>query len=409
MPGRHRAVGWRAGGDRPDRCLRPPAAGVVGAPASLSEESLPATCWNIPTTPDPRSGRGAPCRRSCCLRPSCAHPRLAPGAGRAYHQVPAPRPVGAPSGSAAITRPRCLVRCRADKIDEVCHERSSGAGAGADRGAHQGTAHPGVRPRRYATGQRQGGGGARASGSRRSRAYASRARTAASTRASRSARSATAKAWSGFFRSTVRRSRASRWCGAGGCGAPSCIICAAALARRRAFRRSATSGRAPAHRSRRGPGSERPRRPNRQIPAGVAHRARPDAAGQGSGRGAMAEPKDPVRQDLGVSPGRSAGGRYVPLVRRPPPGPRGDQSAGVRGSAPERRQVRRPDATLAVPDHNVPTTDRAQGIAEEQSRIQVETCSRTAASSASRCSTSTTSARASCISSVPSRASPCPA
>ena len=37
------------------------------------------------------------------------------------------------------------------------------------------------------------------------------------------------------------------------------------------------------------------------------------------------------------------------------------------------RPVRRPDATLAVPDHNVPTTDRAQGIAEEQSRIQVET------------------------------------
>jgi 3-isopropylmalate/(R)-2-methylmalate dehydratase large subunit len=37
------------------------------------------------------------------------------------------------------------------------------------------------------------------------------------------------------------------------------------------------------------------------------------------------------------------------------------------------RQVRRPMATLAVPDHNVPTTDRSQGIAEEQSRIQVET------------------------------------
>jgi 3-isopropylmalate/(R)-2-methylmalate dehydratase large subunit len=36
------------------------------------------------------------------------------------------------------------------------------------------------------------------------------------------------------------------------------------------------------------------------------------------------------------------------------------------------RSVRRPDATLAVPDHNVPTTDRSKGIAEEQSRIQVE-------------------------------------
>lgn len=40
-----------------------------------------------------------------------------------------------------------------------------------------------------------------------------------------------------------------------------------------------------------------------------------------------------------------------------------------------KRQVRRPDATLAVADHNVPTTDRAKGIADEDSRIQVETLS----------------------------------
>ena len=37
------------------------------------------------------------------------------------------------------------------------------------------------------------------------------------------------------------------------------------------------------------------------------------------------------------------------------------------------RKVRRPDLTLAVADHNVPTTDRSQGIADEESRIQVET------------------------------------
>jgi len=37
------------------------------------------------------------------------------------------------------------------------------------------------------------------------------------------------------------------------------------------------------------------------------------------------------------------------------------------------RKVRRPDATLAVADHNVPTTNRSQGIEEEESRIQVET------------------------------------
>ena len=36
------------------------------------------------------------------------------------------------------------------------------------------------------------------------------------------------------------------------------------------------------------------------------------------------------------------------------------------------RRVRRLDATLAVADHNVPTTDRSHGIAEEESRIQVE-------------------------------------
>ena len=37
------------------------------------------------------------------------------------------------------------------------------------------------------------------------------------------------------------------------------------------------------------------------------------------------------------------------------------------------RPVRRPEATIAVVDHNVPTSDRRAGIAEEESRIQVET------------------------------------
>lgn len=37
------------------------------------------------------------------------------------------------------------------------------------------------------------------------------------------------------------------------------------------------------------------------------------------------------------------------------------------------RVVRAPEMTLAVADHNVPTTDRSQGIADEESRIQVET------------------------------------
>src|SRR6185436_12362754 len=37
------------------------------------------------------------------------------------------------------------------------------------------------------------------------------------------------------------------------------------------------------------------------------------------------------------------------------------------------RKVRRPQATLAVADHNVPTKDRALGIADPESRTQVET------------------------------------
>jgi len=37
------------------------------------------------------------------------------------------------------------------------------------------------------------------------------------------------------------------------------------------------------------------------------------------------------------------------------------------------RKPRRTDAAIAVPDHNVPTTDRSQGIADPVSRLQVET------------------------------------
>jgi len=37
------------------------------------------------------------------------------------------------------------------------------------------------------------------------------------------------------------------------------------------------------------------------------------------------------------------------------------------------RTVRRPRATLAVADHNVPTTDRGRGIEDAESRLQVET------------------------------------
>ncbi len=43
------------------------------------------------------------------------------------------------------------------------------------------------------------------------------------------------------------------------------------------------------------------------------------------------------------------------------------------------RKVRHPEKTLAVVDHNVPTTDRSKGIAEEESRIQVEALAKNAA------------------------------
>ena len=43
---------------------------------------------------------------------------------------------------------------------------------------------------------------------------------------------------------------------------------------------------------------------------------------------------------------------------------------GLRNS---KRKVRQPKLTLAVVDHNIPTTDRSKGIDDEDSRIQVET------------------------------------
>ena len=39
----------------------------------------------------------------------------------------------------------------------------------------------------------------------------------------------------------------------------------------------------------------------------------------------------------------------------------------------QNRKVRRPELTLAVPDHNVPTTDRSKGILDKESKIQVDT------------------------------------
>ena len=43
------------------------------------------------------------------------------------------------------------------------------------------------------------------------------------------------------------------------------------------------------------------------------------------------------------------------------------------GLRTHKRKVRKPELTLAVPDHNVPTSDRSQGIADQQSKLQVDT------------------------------------
>src|ERR1700736_4072459 len=40
------------------------------------------------------------------------------------------------------------------------------------------------------------------------------------------------------------------------------------------------------------------------------------------------------------------------------------------------RKVRRPDATMAVADHNVPTNDRSRGIDDAESKLQVDTLER---------------------------------
>lgn len=74
------------------------------------------------------------------------------------------------------------------------------------------------------------------------------------------------------------------------------------------------------------------------------------------------------------------------------------------------RKVRAPEKTLAVVDHNVPTSpDRHLGIKNEESRIQVEAWRPMPPNSASNIIRQATSARASSTSSVRNRASPCPA
>ena len=48
---------------------------------------------------------------------------------------------------------------------------------------------------------------------------------------------------------------------------------------------------------------------------------------------------------------------------------------GLRNS---NRTVRSPERTLAVADHNIPTSDRANGISDKESKIQVDTLAKNA-------------------------------
>jgi 3-isopropylmalate/(R)-2-methylmalate dehydratase large subunit len=66
---------------------------------------------------------------------------------------------------------------------------------------------------------------------------------------------------------------------------------------------------------------------------------------------------------------------------------------GLRQARPN---VHAPEKTLAVIDHNVPTTDRTKGIEDEASRIQVGTLARNAKTSASNTMTSGTCGRELC-------------
>ena len=71
------------------------------------------------------------------------------------------------------------------------------------------------------------------------------------------------------------------------------------------------------------------------------------------------------------------------------------------------RKVRRPDLTIATEDHNVPTADIDQPIADPISRTQVETLRKNAEEfGVTNCSRWATPTRASSTSSALSRDSP---
>src|SRR5512132_1525674 len=195
-----------------------------------------------------------------------------------------------------------------------------------------------------------------------------------------------ARASNASSRCTRRRSPASRWCGAATCAGPSYIICGRGAARARASRRRPTatsprsrrwSARPRRRRSRPPPKRRAPRQPKRRpcevwsAPAGDRRAAAREDT--------LAQPRtlfDKIWEShlVGVQDDGTCllyiDRHLVHEVTSP------QAFAGLRMAG---RRVRRPEATLAVADHNVPTTDRSRGIADAESRIQVDALARNCA------------------------------
>ena len=322
---------------------------------------------------------------------SSADPRLAPGRGGAADPRAPSRFVGALLRGA--TAPAGARRSRGGAMN-LLQQLEAGAG----REARRQPAGAAVPARRHGAGQRQGRRRrARAHPGLRGRLHRA-ARTPASTRTSPCARSPTARASSASFRCIRRASPRSRWCAAAWCGAPSSITCAASPASRRASPSAPATARGPTPNAARAsvqpatePAPRDGRRGRRNQPIGVT--------------AAMAPPRtlfDKIWDNHVIAPqGEGTYLIYIDLhLIHEVTTPQAFEGLKLAG-----RKVRRPDATMAVADHNIPTSDRSRRHRRARNRSCRSTrWSATSRSSASPISRSTASTRASSTSSGRSRA-----
>src|SRR3979490_3379922 len=87
----------------------------------------------------------------------------------------------------------------------------------------------------------------------------------------------------------------------------------------------------------------------------------------------MARPRtlfDKIWDDHVIAP---AGDGTYPLSLHLPPWQEVRPPQAFEGLKLAGRKVRRPDATIAVSDHNIPTSNRSAGIDEPESKLQVDT------------------------------------